>query len=310
MIHGMKRTSLSSTMLGVLAVTGASALWSTLGIFGKLFQEAGVDPLSAAALRALSAFVILLITRPLWVRWFPPRALPWSPWKKIPYLAVYGVVSLTGMYAHYFVAVVRASVSMAVILLYTAPTLVLVLSLLFGLEKFRPQRLVGILLAFAGIILLGSASLGGGDILGFLAGLGAGLCYASYSIFGAFALRRLDQGTLNLWTMGFAALAFLPLWVMNPGGMWHILSTPYTLLLVFLMGLGPSAMSFTLYLWGLKRIPPSLASVNCTWEPVLGVTWGVLLFHESLTVLQWGGALLIVVSVIAVSLQAARQAAP
>ncbi|MCX5976825.1 MAG: DMT family transporter [Coprothermobacterota bacterium] len=163
-------------LLGILAVAAASVLWSTLGIFGKLFQQAGVSPLQAAALRALFAFLSLAATRPLWVRWFPPRkamgadfkSIPIAFWRKIPFLALYGIVSLTGMYAFYFLAVARTSVSMAVILLYTAPTLVLVLALLLGLERFRPQRLVGILLAFAGIALLGSASLGSGDMWGFL----------------------------------------------------------------------------------------------------------------------------------------------
>lgn len=302
-------------LLGILAVAAASVLWSTLGIFGKLFQQAGVSPLQAAALRALFAFLSLAATRPLWVRWFPPRkamgadfkSIPIAFWRKIPFLALYGIVSLTGMYAFYFLAVARTSVSMAVILLYTAPTLVLVLALLLGLERFRPQRLVGILLAFAGIALLGSASLGSGDMWGFLAGLGAGLCYASYSIFGVYALRHIDQGTINLWTMGFAALGFLPIWLIDPAGMWQILSTPWTLFLAILMGLGPSALSSGLYLWGLQRIPPSLASVNCTWEPLLGVTWGALFFGDTLVPLQWLGGLLVVGSVAAVSWQAARR---
>ncbi|MEI6308779.1 MAG: EamA family transporter [bacterium] len=107
--------------------------------------------------------------------------------------------------------------------------------------------------------------------------------------------------------LGFAALGFLPIWLIDPAGMWQILSTPWTLFLAILMGLGPSAISSVLYLWRLQRIPPSLASVNCTWEPLLGVTWGALFFGDTLVPLQWLGSLLVVGLVAAVSWQAAQR---
>ena len=72
------------------------------------------------------------------------------------------------------------SLSTAAILLYTAPTIVMLLSALFFKEKITPIKLAALVMAFAGCCLV--SGLGQGEnalsLGGLLFGLGSGVGYA------------------------------------------------------------------------------------------------------------------------------------
>lgn len=286
---------------GVLAILIAALLWSTLGVMGKLFLKEGVDIIAGVSLRPLFAFLVLLLARPL----FPSRKRPEkeSKLKMAGFFALFGFVGVTVFYILYFIAVKITSISLAVILLYTAPIWVLIFSLLSRWEKFRPEKGAGIFLSLLGVFLIAQASAAEFSLWGFLAGLGSAVTYALFTYFGKLALKKYDLGTVLIWVFGFGALGFLPFWIVQPQALWQVLMSPTPLLLSFLMGLGPTAISYGGYLWALNYVPPSIAALTCTLEPVLGTLWGILFFKEELTVLKALGGLLVLIAI----LFAARQ---
>jgi len=285
---------------GVSAILLAALLWSTLGVMGKLFLKEGIDIIAGVSLRPLFAFLVLLLARPI----FPKRReiTPENKWRKISFFVLFGFVGVTIFYVLYFLAVKITSISLAVILLYTAPIWVLVFSLLSRWEKFRLEKGAGIILSLLGVSLIAQSSLGEFSLWGFLAGLGSALTYALFTYFGKVALGKYDLGTVLVWAFGFGALGFLPFWLVKPELLIQVLNHPKALLISFLMGLGPTAISYGAYLWALNHVPPTVAALTCTLEPVLGNIWGVLFFSESFTLLNALGGLLVLSAVIIASI--------
>ncbi len=253
------------------------------------------------SLRPPLAFLLLIIFRRFWPRDrspLNPEKKGWSRPKQTAFLALFGLVCVTGLNALYFFAVSQTSVSLTVLLANTAPALVLLFSLLIGLESFHIERALAVILAFAGATLVGQAALGSGSTLGILAAIGAAVASALYSIFGKIATHRMDSWTILIGTTGFGALGFVPFWLMNPTGILQVLQNPTALLLVLIIVLGPTLLAYTLYLWGLSRVPASVAAITAASEPILGVTWGVLFFNEALSGLQFLGGFLILCAIL------------
>lgn len=95
------------------------------------------------------------------------------------------------------------SLSVAAVLLYTAPAFVMVLSYLLFHEKFTVRKSIALVLTFVGCVfvtgIIGSSQTLSGK--GILIGIGAGFGYALYSIFGRFALKKgYDSFTISFYT--------------------------------------------------------------------------------------------------------------
>ena len=106
------------------------------------------------------------------------------------------------------------SLSAAAVLLYTAPMIVVLLSaVLFG-EKLTRWKLAAMVLAFAGCVMTTGVFRENGalDPGAIITGLGAGLGYALYSIFGRYALNRgYAPFTITAYTFLAAAVVLIPL---------------------------------------------------------------------------------------------------
>lgn len=284
---------------GILAILMAALLWSTLGIMGKLLLKEGVDMIAGVSLRPLFAFLVLLLSRPL----FPKQTFqePVSRGKKIAFFALFGFAGVTVFYILYFLAVKTTSISLAVLLLYTAPVWVLIFSLLSRWETFSLQKGGAVILSLIGVSLIAQASFGSLSIQGFLYGLGSGLTYALFTYFGKIALKKFDLWSVLVWVFGFGSLGFVPFWISRPELIFQVIHSPNALIIGFLMGLGPTAISYGAYLWALNFVPPTVAALICTLEPVLGSLWGVLFFAEAFTVQNAFGGFLILSAVILAS---------
>ena len=177
-------------MLGkaYLNIITAAALWGCIGVFLKLLTAAGFTSMEGVAIRALAACLIyggfLALTNPGALRICP---------KDWYYFFGTGVCSLLFFNWCYFNAISRSSMSVAAVLLYTAPVFVTLMSALFFHEAITPLKLLALAVTFAGCALvtglfpLGQEPVSLGTIL---FGLGSGFGYALYSIFSKFALKK------------------------------------------------------------------------------------------------------------------------
>jgi len=277
---------------GYAQVAVAAVLWGTLGLAARRIFAAGLTPFEGATWRATGAFALLL----LYCLVADRGALRISR-RDLPLLAAYGAVSIAGFMTVYFTAIGLTTVATAAVLLYTAPAWVVVLARVFFGEPMTPMKTAAVALAFVGCALVIGA-VGSGAVRltagGLLAGLGAGLTYALYSIFGKTALRRLSPMPTVVYTLGFGALFLLA----AGGGLPPLPRAglgPLLYVIIF-----PTALAYLLYIGGLRWIEAGRASVVATLEPVVAALGGAFLLREPFGIVQWIGAALVLAGVVLV----------
>lgn len=274
--------------LAVPFVLLAGGLWGMIGLFVRHFTALGLAALDIAELRIATALAVaglyLLIfhrggfrvrLRDLWI-----------------FLGS-GVVSLLMFSVCYYSAMRYVSLSVASVLLYTAPIFVMLLSAALFREKITPVKLIALALAFGGCVCVSGIGSGAPiPSVGLLLGLGAGLFYALYSIFGRYAfLRGYDSWTLLFYTFLFCAAgcAFFADWRAIVVAAAEPSFLPWTLA----FGVTTGFLAYLFYSLGLERMESGRASILASFEPLVATLVGVIAFKEALTPLGVAGILLI-----------------
>ncbi len=281
-----------------LSVIVGAALWGTISIFVKGLYELGFTALQIASLRIFSASLILLGYSLL-----TNRSYLKIDWRDIPWFIGTGVISLVFFSWCYFFTIAESSVSMAVILLYTAPAMVTVMSRIFFKEFFTSKKIISLILASIGLMIVTGIYQPGQmniTVLGLITGLGSGFGYALYSIFGRAILKKYDPLTVTNYTLFAASIVLIPVLLRTPNP--QTLLEPSIILSIVGLGLFPTALAFIFYTKGLVHLEASKASITATVEPVVGTMLGVLVFGDMITNFQWLGIGMILSSVVVVNL--------
>ena len=280
----------------LLIILGGSC-WGIIGLFTKNLSAAGCTPIQISFIRcALSAillwtYLLIFDRKKLVVRF-----------RDIWMFLGSGIISLALFSILYFSTQQKTSLSVAAVLLYTAPCFVMVMSAFFFKEKITRRKIVALILAFIGCVFitgLAQSLIGGAVTIPFtaiLTGVGSGIGYALYSIFGNVALRRYSTVTLTAYTMLIAALALLP-FCTNMAFLTTVTSgsTPFYAIGITLFS---TILPYLLYSQGLKYTEPGRASVMAFSEPAVATLTGIIAFHEKLTVGGIVGAVLIFISIV------------
>ena len=188
-------------------------------------------------------------------------------------------------------------------LLFTAPIFVTILSVpLFG-EHITSRKVVALVCAIAGCLLVSGALTGQAalSLLGIVVGLGAGFGQSLFSIFSRYAvLRGYHPFTITTWTFimaGVAGFAFTD-W----GSVMRVFATAPTVLWVIPLN---SVLTFILpcflYTVGLRYLETSIAAILTACEPVTATLLGMALYHEIPDILTIAGILLVIISVVILS---------
>lgn len=283
--------------LSYLLVITSAILWGLVGMFAKNLYSFNLEPMQIVSLRALWTAVILIIFVLI-----KDRRLFKIELRDIGYFIGTGLFSFVFFNWCYFIAIDKASLSIAAILLYTAPAFVMVFSTLLFKESMTKPKVFSLVLTIAGCVLVTGYLQSKGQrvsFLGLLSGLGAGLGYALYSIFGKYALRKYEPFTLTLYTFIFASLASFPfmglttfsVFLVNKGIMVNSLS----------LGLFSTVLPFIFYTIGLSKLESSKASIIATLEPVVSMVISAALYGEVITISKLLGILLIISAIFIVS---------
>jgi len=184
---------------------------------------------------------------------------------------------------------------LAAILMAVMPLTTLVLAHYFtDGDRLRPQKLVGILLGFGGVIVLvGPEALKGlgGDFVRQLATAGGAVCYAISVII----VRRMPptpmMGRAAL-VLGFSVLQTVPLALYLSG--WQLPEMTFESMWPSVyLGLIPTALATLVLFKLLSEREPSFVAFQNYLVPVFGVMWGALLLDEIVTVQAMGALVLI-----------------
>ena len=286
-----------------LLIMLAAALWGGIGVFFKQLSALGFTSMQVVAIRVLTAaitlgIVVLLVDR----RLFKIRL------KDIWCFIGTGMISLAFFNWCYFTAIDKMSLAVAAILLYTSPIFVMLFSLVLFGEKLSQRKIIALILTFLGCIFVTDWLNGGGNITlsGVVIGIGAGVGYALYSIFGRFALNKgYDSMTISLYTFIFAALGTVPLSGLLQMG--PMLWQPETLLPAAGIGILCCVFPFLLYTKGLAGVENGKAAILATVEPAVACLISFGWLNEAVTLGKLSGIMLIFCSVLLLNCQSKAQ---
>lgn len=276
-----------------LFVLSAGVLWGIIGIFSNVLSKGGMSPLqiteSRCAVSAVCLFFYLLATdreklkiniRDIWM------------------FVGTGVCSIAFFNICYFTCINLTSLSTAAILLYTSPCFVMVLSCIIFKEKLTRLKLIALIVAFTGCAAVSGVFSAEMKItaFGLLVGLGSGLGYGLYSIFGRFALKKYTSLTIIFYTFLIAAVFLMPLCSVTQ--MAQITASNILLPVnMVLLGAGSTMTPFLLYTKGLSMMDSGRASVLAFAEPLTATAVSALVFGERLTAISITGICLILFGV-------------
>ncbi|WP_377890600.1 DMT family transporter [Alkalihalobacillus sp. R86527] len=288
----------------LLIAIGAS-LWGIIGVFVTYLYEMGFTPIQVVAIRVLTA-AIFMSTYLL----FKNRHLFKIKPRDSRYFIGTGIISIVLFNWCLFSSMEESSISIAFILLYTAPAFVTILSRILFKESLTFRKVTALLITLVGcslVIGIFSNSAESLSLYGLIIGLGSGFFYALYSIFGKAALSKYDSLTVTVYTFLFASVAIVPF-----SGLGSMVAT-FTNLKVWglVIGLGflSTMLPFIFYTKGLHHVESSRASIIATIEPVVASFIGFFIFNETLSLWQYIGMILVISSVIIVQESKKRKGA-
>ena len=287
-------------MMAYLLVLIAGVSWGLIGVFTKAIDALGFTEMQMLFVKGVLATAVLFF-----IIFFKDKSqLKLRNWKHIRYFVGTGIVSFTFFSWAYMKAVNMTSLGVAAVLLYTAPTFVMLFSILLFGEKMTKAKGIVLLMTFAGCVLVTGLLEGGAAFTwqGIAIGLASGIGYALYSVFGTYAIRAgYGSLTISFYTFLLATIA-----------MTFLVDPVVVVSQITEMGQWPLAVSFALlttvvpylsYTKGLSGLPASKASVTATIEPVVAAILGIIVFHESVSVWKLTGIVLVLSSVVVMSRQ-------
>lgn len=183
----------------------------------------------------------------------------------------------------------------------TPMTTVIVSQLWPGGERATWNKVVGVLVGFAGAVLLAIPSMGQGasaQVVGLLAALTATICYA-LTLNYARRFKAIDSTVVASASLTGAAMVMIPVALLGPiftGTMAldiPVITRPETWAALFGIGVFSTSFSFLLVYWLLPKVGATNLSLNTFITPISAILLGVLILHERFDVLHMAGIVVI-----------------
>jgi drug/metabolite transporter (DMT)-like permease len=266
------------TSKGYTLILLAVLFFGTQGTIGKGLMNSGIHPVTLAAMRillgALMFFLYILVT--------DPGSLKLDK-KDYPYFLVFGLLTIGVTHFCLNYAIYYTGVATAIILFYTAPAFVTVLSIFFFDEKPTWQRILALSLTLLGCYFITRSSQElNFNMLGVVFGIIAGFSYGLWSILTKKGLAKYSTPVLNFYSLLIGGLALLMTSFIVTGPQSYRIS-PILWVGVTLMAFFNTFIPCNFYVNGLKYMAASKASILANFELVIAVLLSYIIFREPFT---------------------------
>lgn len=272
---------------GVGAVLGAGTGYALMSILVKWAYQLGLGPIQVIALQSWIASILLLIYAV-----FFKREIFRVTFRTLGILVLQGVVGALGTSLLYAYALKFVPVSVAILLLYLYPALVLVVGVVIWHKRVGRQELLAFFLTLAGTTLASGifSGVSGVALVGIVLGLAAAMTYAAFNILGEIALAKVSPLVAMCFSQWVCALALL---IVIKG---DITSIPWenvqTWEIGFLLATVASIIPFYMILVGINRLGADQAAILSTFELPMTFIMAAVFLNEFPTGDQWiGGGL-------------------
>lgn len=274
----------SNPLLGLLLLITLGMIWGTGYSIARFAMTNGVPPLGYSFWQSLGPALII---------WLISSSTTSAVKMDTSHARYYLICGLTGIVipntSMYFAAPHLPAGILAMIV-NTVPIVAYPLALLTKLENFNYQRMLGILIAFCGLmlIIIPKSSLPEPDMIPWvLSTLITPISFAVCSIYIA-RYQPADSNSLSssAGMLLFSTITLLPLVILT--GSFYMPHMPFTLPdYVIVLEVLLSSVGYVLFFQLVKTAGPVYYSLVDTVVVLTGVFWGYLIFNEHLN--QWTG---------------------
>lgn len=254
-----------------------------LGAVGKSLFALGMTPGELLSLRfSLAALVLWPV---LWIA-YPGR---WRlPGSQIGYCAALGIGGYALFSSCFFMALEGLSASLAVLLLYTYPVIVLAVAWIAWGERVPARKVAAVPLTLLGLVLLVWGEFWVNRLGALFLGVGSAVFYSVYILVSSRVLKRVAPLISVTYILSFAGLALSALHLRDGARVLVLLEVGWWQVLAMVLVGTVGAMS--LFLAGLQKLKPWEVSLLSMAEPLTGVLIAMVVLGERLSPLQWLGA--------------------
>ena len=280
-----------------LKLIGAMFMWGGTWIAGRIIAQELTAPLAAPAIRFLLAGLVLAGVA-LLAEGHIPRPQNGKEWGIVTGLAMTGIFlyALCFFYGLKYISAGRGALVVAL-----TPVVVALAAWFLGQERMTPVKLAGVVIAMAGCLTV----IGKGNPLALLHGavgigewliLGCVLCWTAYTFIGRRATKTLSPLAATLWASLIGSLLIGSTALLQGGTdllawSWQVWAS------VVFLAIGGTALAFTWFADGVKRLGAARASVFVNLVPVFAVLQAAFLLDERLALPVLGGGLLVITGV-------------
>lgn len=278
---------------GILNGAIASASYGTNPLFALPLFAAGIGVNSVLFYRYALAVVIY----GLWLKFVKKTALNISRKEFLPLLILGIFFSLSSLTLYDAFNYIEAGIACTILFIY--PVLVAVIMALFFKEKITKTVISSILLTSAGIILLYKGKTGLSLNL-----YGVGIVFLSALLYALYivgvknikAVKHINRAKMSFYVMLFGLLVYIV--NLKFCTQLQIMDKPYLWLLAIGLSIFPTIISLETITISIKLVGSTTTAILGALEPLTALFFGVLIFHEQLTVRICMGVALILLGVL------------
>lgn len=273
-----------SRKIGILCIFIASILYSIGGLCIKVIPWNGMSINSARNMIAVAVIgCYLLLTR---------HKLRFNRFIALGALCICGTNTL------YSVANKLTTAANTIVLQFTAPVFVILLSILFWKRKPKKLDLITCFAVLAGIVFFFLDGLEMGGMAGNVLALISGLCYA-----GVFLMNDMpdsDPICSVFWGDCLSIILGFPFLLQETA------FSATAIISIVVLGAFQVGVAYILMCRGLKTTPPVMASLITGIEPILNPIWVAIFYKETVGPLALVGAVIVIGSIIIYNVKSAK----
>ena len=293
--------------LGAALILLSGLCWAAYVIMAKIGIEFGLNVVTINTVRlvvgAASIGIYIVVFRKFFSKATPATIL---------LLLVLGAVDYGIGGLLYIASMLYIDASLAFLLVYTFPALVVVFSALIDRERLTLRKVLAVIITFIGVALVLEV---GGAVredawIGVAFVLSSAFIFAVYILICEGLMSRYTSSQLGFLSIAGGALIMLAV-IPFTSVRFDLLSDPRSILIIVLVSIVGTSLAMILFFMGVKIIGATTASIVTTVEPVFVVLLAWLVLGETLSLLQMAGTALLMFGVALVQVGApAREPGP
>lgn len=284
-------SSMNPRLRGTIEISIASVGFGFLGIFGKWAFQSGLSVGEFLSYRftlaAILIWIFLLLFKPEWVKLTK---------KQIFIAALLGIFGYAFFSTLYFEAIEGVSVTLAALLLYTYPFWVNIFSHFFTHDRISKKEALCLVAASAGLVLLLWGHIEVKNIWAVAAGLGSAISYAIYVLLSGRLQKNVRPVSSALYVITFGAIALSLFHRPDFSSVQSLTSFQASSILG--IALICTILPLSLELAALQKLKSTEVALLMMIEPLTAAIMGAIIFHESLSLRQLLGALVIAAALV------------